>query len=224
MPSLPPVPGCLKAVITWQPGPGVKAQNVHHYSYTGTPPAATDLTAIATHLQTLVVAQFIPLCCNPCTYESVQMTDLASATGLQATVSAPTPGTEAGSLLPAQVAALVNYHIVNRYRGGKPRSYYPFGNQSALQGDDAWAPSFVSAVTGAALSVITGMSAFTSGGTQVTGQVAVSYYSGYNPPVTHPGGRVTQTPALRPGGPVLYKVTTATCNPIPGTQRRRLGR
>jgi hypothetical protein len=200
------------------------AQNVHHYSYTGTAPLAPDLTAIATHLQTLVVANFIPLCCNPTTYERVQLTDLASSSGAQITVSAPTPGTEAGNLLPAQVAALVNYHIGNRYRGGKPRSYYPFGNQAALNGDDAWQASFVSAVTAAANSVITGMSNFTQGGTVVTGQIAVSYYQGYNAPVTHPGGRVTQSPALRPGGPVKYAVTTATCNPMPATQRKRLGR
>jgi hypothetical protein len=224
MPALPPVPGCLKAVITWQPGPGVVAQNVHHYGYSGTAPIATDLTALAVHLQTLIVANFIPLCCNPTTYESVQLTDLASSTGLQATVSAPTPGTEAGLPLPAQVSALVNYHIVNRYRGGKPRSYYPFGNEAALQGDNAWQSSFIGAVTNAATNVIIGMSNFTSGGTVITGMVAVSYYQGYNAPVTHPGGRVTQTPALRPGGPVKYAVTTATCNPKIATQRRRIGR
>jgi hypothetical protein len=82
----------------------------------------------------------------------------------------------------------------------------------------------VSAVTAAANSVITSMSNFTAGGTVVTGMTAVSYYQGYNPAVTHPGGRVTQTPALRPGGPVKYAVTTATCNGMPASQRRRLGR
>jgi hypothetical protein len=211
-------------VLSWQAGPGPIAQNVLHYSYSGTAPSATDLAGAATHLNSLIQTNFIPLLWTGNTYLGCQLTDLASNTGAQVTAPVTLAGTLGGQTLAAQVAVLFNYHIATKYRGGKPRSYMPLGQGGSLANDDTWTTAFQSSCTSAIGALIAGMTPYTSGGLTITNQVAVGYYKGYAAPVTHPSGRVTQGLALNPSGPQKYVIISGTCNPKPGSQRKRLGR
>lgn len=223
-PALPNVPGCIKSTISYQPGPGPVAQSILHWDYSGSPPNQAAIDAFGTAMFAAAQGHLVGLFQSATALETITLLDLSSGTGVGGVYGSATAGTRVGTQLPAQVATLVNFRVAQHYRGGKPRMYAPWGNVADLQNDDTWNTSYVNAVTSAWSAFLVAVSGFTSGGMTVNKQCAVSYYKGYNPPVTHPGGRVTQSPALNPAGPSKYDITSFSVNPRISTQRRRLGR
>jgi hypothetical protein len=108
----------------------------------------------------------------------------------------------------AETAVLVNFTIARRYRGGKPRVYWPAGVSAQLNNPVSWQSTFVSAFR-------TAFNAFLNGVTSgITPPPAVDYLCSVS---YHTGG------ALRPT-PVVDKVLDWEVNAIPGSQRRRMGR
>jgi hypothetical protein len=224
MPALPPVPGCVKLNLHWQVGPDGNAQSVLHFSYTGSQPTQSAIAAWQVQINAAAAADFAPVMFTANQFIGSQVTDLASNTGNQGFTAAVVPGTRGGQTLAAQVATLVNKHINTRYRGGKPRTYLPWGQGGDLSNDETWTPAYVTAAANAYTTFIGAISNKTQAGTVFGQEVAVSYYSGFTVVTDPVTGRARNVPKLRTGGPVVYVITSSTVNPKPATLRARLQR
>ena len=142
------------------------------------------------------------------TLAQVMVSDLGPTPDLPGLATGSTAGSLTLQCLTAETAALVNIVIGRRYKGGHPRLYLPLGDTTTLNDATHWTTSFVTsfATNWAAFinSVVTGM----TGGPTLDYSCSVSYHSGH---------------ALRPT-PLVDKVLSWNMNPVPGSQRRRMGR
>lgn len=219
MPALPPVPQVLAVRWLFDVGSDTHVSTKWHIKYTGGPPTNADAAAIASGIYTASVTDIIPLLALANSLEGVEVTDLTSATSAQGTHLAHTAGSRAGPTLAAEVTALVNIGIGRRYRGGKPRNYWPFGTATDLSNPQLWNPGFSSLVTGNLESLLAAIDAVAIGTTLLTSLVNVSYYSGFTV-VLGSTGRAHNRSTPR-AVPIVDVASSITCNPIPGSQRRR---
>lgn len=221
MPPLPVVPATLKVKIGWNVGADVAAVTILHAKYTGGPPMPADTLALATDFHASIVSRFGALYNPTVALEYVEVTDLASSVGAQSTYTATHVGTRSGGPLAAATAVLVSWIIVRRYRGGKPRSYFPFFSDTDLASDLSWVSGSVTAMETAVQLFYDDLVTFTSGSTVITQLVQVSYYQGFTS-VTNPiTGRTKDVAKLRVGGPITDALVSLTVSPRPASQRRR---
>jgi len=219
--TLPPVPNVLKFQAHWTIGADVNAATIWHWLYTGAAPDAADCLTLATEFDGYLADFAEPLMDSENVLTGVTCTDLASTSGAQAEFEGTDTGTRSGGLLPAGVALLVNYQIARRYRGGKPRSYLPFGVSSDLASQSLWSGSFTGAVRAGYLTFQTAIDAVVAGSTDLSKQVNVSYFEGFtNEPYGSPT-KYRRVPTLRSGGPLVDPVTGVAVNVRPSSQRRR---
>lgn len=222
MPALPPVPNTLRCDFQFAVGADLTALVRWHLRYSGGPPSSSDLNSIAGGITGFYNTNIKPLVGAQVTLEQVTLVDIASSTGAQGSSVVSIVGTLVGTPLSGGTAVLVNHLINRRYRGGKPRAYWPGGTSSSLSTASKWTTSFVNSWNSGLASFLTSVLGLTSGSTTLTALVNVSYYQGFTN-VTNPiTGRVRAVPKLRAGGPVVDVVTLQQTNFIPGTQRRRL--
>jgi hypothetical protein len=101
---------------------------------------------------------------------------------------------------------IFNMHISRRYRGGKPRVYFPLGSATDMADPQHWTAAFLTSAGNAFNAVNNALQAFTSPTINTPALANVSYYSGGS---------------LR-SAPVVDLVSTTSANSIPGSQRRRI--
>lgn len=223
MPALPAVPNVARVEIQFNDEGDALIQSRLYWRYSGGPPSGADATSLANQIYAGAAAEFAPLLETTKTLIGVRFTDLSSASGADATHAANTPGTRSGNRLPASTCTLAVHIIGRRYRGGKPRTYWPFGTDSDLATAQAWTTGFSSALGGAWLGFFTAMNGYTAGSTALTAEVAVSYYHGFTV-VTNPiTGRAKNVSTLR-AAPVVDTVTTTLWPTKLASQRRRIVR
>lgn len=189
------------------------------FNYSSASPTAAQMTAIAAQWQGLLNSDLGALLSNNITQNQVVATDLGTSTGLVGISGTPHIGSRTGAGNPVQVCALIDYKIARRYRGGKPRGYWPYGISSDVVTENTWSASFQSTLNtqfGAAIASMTGSST----GVNITQHVNVSYYSGFTT-YTGSGGRPKTRATLR-ATPLVDPVVTHDVNPFLGTQRRRV--
>jgi hypothetical protein len=220
MPALPPVPATLRIDTEFAVGTDALVIARSFWAYSGSAPNSTTCLALATTIHGYGAAEFPPVMDSNVALNATRVTDLASPSGGDATYTAFHAGTRGSSLLPGGTTFLVNYKLGRKYRGGKPRNYFPFGTAADLTSPQAWSGSLVSAVQSAVGTWAATVAATASGGTTITQQVNVSYYSGFTP-FTTPSGRVKNISTLRPGGPLVNPITAIVANGVPSSQRRR---
>lgn len=221
MAPLPPVPDVIRAEIQWGVGPDPLAITRLWYQYTGGPPVAADCSAFAADLIVSLTAHFPALATSSIHCLGVRITDMASSTGADVTVTAALVGSRAGGIVPAGSAVLANYHVSRRYRGGKPRSYLPFLAASDISDAQDWSAGGVAAVLAAWSLIANGLVGDTSGSTNISAHVNVSYYEGFtNVPYGVPT-KYRRTPTLRVGGPQVDVINSITVPQRIASQRRR---
>lgn len=206
MAALPPVPGCIKAQIGWYIGGNARAENVLHFMVSGGPPSASALAGLAAIIQAAQVTEFKSSTSTANGIESCTCTDISSTSGAQGVGGTVTGGSLTGGYNSAATSMVINHHVSQRYRGGKPRSYLPLGNQANLSTPGQWTNTFATNMTTNWASFITQCLAATSGGVAITSFVAVSYYH---------AGAVRSTP-------VTYTINNSTARQQVGSQRRRI--
>lgn len=220
MPPLPSIAQHLKLKYEYSIGTDVTAATILHFRYTGGPPVAADCLALATDLHGAFVTHLVPLMPSTNSITGAEVTDLSSSSAAQATYTATDAGTRSGSELGAAVAALTSWGIARRYRGGKPRSYWPFGTSSDLSSSQVWNSTFLTAIQGGVQLWLNDALGFSSGSTSLTALSNVSYYSGFTSvqnPITH---RWRNVPTLRVA-PVTDDIVTFSHGPKLASQRRR---
>jgi hypothetical protein len=221
MPALPNVPGVLAVDFDFSVGQDLLAKVKRHYTYTGGPPSVADCNTIATDFLSLVSAFLLAMMHPSRSIEYVTVTDLTSPTSHQGANANHQVGTRTGADLGASVCLLENLVIGRRYRGGKPRSYWPFGTDTDLAASQVWSNTFQGLVAAALSLYDAGALAITSGSTNIAAPCSVSYYQGFTP-VTNPiTGRTRDVPTLR-AGPLTPDIITSTrISPNLASQRRR---
>lgn len=223
MPALPVVPGVCRIDVGWQVGTDLTAADRLFFSYTGGSPSSADCLAAATDIHGYAVTHLVPLLSEVMYLNDVRVTDMASVSGGDATYTDPVAGTRSVPGLSAQVCALVAYTIGRRYRGGKPRSYFPFGVSTDLGGEQIWSDAFVTAVNTGLGDWLGQIIDHAWGAPLIDAHVNVSYYSGFTSaqnPVTKRWRNIPTPRAV----PVVDGILGFACDKLLGTQRRRIQR
>jgi hypothetical protein len=187
--------------------------------YTGGPPSGANCASMATSFVAEGESALAGLISNYVGMSGCEVTDLTSATSGQGSGGTAWVGTRGTALLSPATAALVNFTISRRYRGGKPRVYLPAGISTDVATSGFWTAGFVSALDTAWWTFLTDV--LGSGvGCTIANQVNVGYYHGFTV-VTNPiTGRSRNVPTPL-GTPHIDNVTGFSVNRIIGSQRRR---
>ncbi len=220
MPPLPNVPQVCRVKFEFDVGSDHNVGATWHLKYTGGPPTVGDLNAYATDFVTFGATAFPALMHPSRSFEAVEITDLTSPTSAQGIFAASHVGTRAGVELAAQTCALVGLGIARRYRGGKPRNYWPFGIGADLADPQTWQSSLVTLVEGNLETLLGSMLGASHGTTVFTSLVSISYYAGFTV-VIGPSGRARNKSTVRGGAIPVDVANSIVMNPKPAAQRRR---
>jgi hypothetical protein len=225
MPALPPAPATIRVDILYSIGSDLTALDRLFIAYTGAAPTSAQCVTLAAALYVIFAAEIAVFMGGDNALEGVRVTDLASPTGGQGEHLQHTVGAAGGGPLGANVAGLASGKIGRRYRGGKPRTYFPVGSDIDMATPQTWLASFVTNMQAALDAIRADIAVTSAGATVLTHLVNVSYYSGFtvrpDPPI--PGVRAKNIPTLR-GAPVIDPYISWTFEPKLASQRRRLQR
>ena len=221
MPALPNYPQVLRLRYLWTIGIDLSASTTLHYSYTGTAPTNGVCDTLASDIYANAVTHLIPLVQNHNALVGMDVTDLTSDTAGNGNFTGTTAGTRGAEVLPAEVCLLNGLLINRRYRGGKPRSYWPFGVPGDLDTSQQWSSGAISDFFTGLVAHNNYCSSLLESGTQLTQLVSISYYKGFlavQNPIT---GRWRNVPTVRSAAITPDPVYGFVPNPKPGSQRRR---
>lgn len=223
MPPLPPAASTIRIQLKHTVGDDLDAIDRIYMSYAGEPPTTADLVALVSAIGTAWSTDLRSFAGAWVTLTEVLCQDLSSDTAAQASEAVSVVGTRAGAELPAGVAVLVNFGIARRYRGGKPRVYFPYFTDSDVLTPQSWAAASVANLQTAVQSFIAAISAAVWAGGGPMAQTSVSYYLGSTEVTTGvpPYVRGHTKPTLRVGTALTYPVTSVLVSSVPSSQRRR---
>lgn len=200
MPALPNAPKVLRITYKFAIGTDLGAVCREFYQYTGAGASAADLVLQANTIMLSANDLLIPMMGADRTLESVTITDLSSPTAPQGTsTNGPFVGSRAGGALPASAAVLQSQEILRRYRGGHPRTYWPFGTDDDVSTAQTWTTAFVNAVHTALVGHFASWSGSLVPGLGSVANVNVSYYQNFTVHMGTTGrARNVSTPRLAP--------------------------
>lgn len=219
MPALPPAPNVLRVILRYTFSSDTDVINRFFFRYTGAAPSNAELTTWANLIGTQWASKLAPLATADVTLTQVEVTDLTTSSSAQAVVTVSHPGSNTGGQLAAGTATLMNYGVQRRYRGGKPRSYLPYGAEADVLNGQQWVASWPTTVLTAYFAFLNAINAAPPGGTTIAAQVNVSYYHpepGFVP--SFPGEDVPSV--IRPTA-VIDDITSTTVSQTFASQRRR---
>lgn len=218
MPALPTIPNVLKISLLWSISSDVDARTTLYFSYSGAAPNNAACSAFATAAYNAFGA-FGEDWDVDTSLTGCEVIDLSSSSGGVGIHSATVAGNLTHPISGAS-AVLVNYAIARRYRGGRPRSYLPWGDQTVIGNRQTWGGTFVAAVTTHVQDAFAGIIGQTSGGTTISQHVNVSYYSGFTVETSPSSGRARNVPKLRTT-PVVDTIVGLSISTRIANQRRR---
>jgi hypothetical protein len=221
MPPLPVQPNIFKCKIGWTLGTDTDATNILHFHWTGTTPTAAIALAMATGIHATTVTNLIPLLNANNALGYVELTDLTTNTGIQERFTSSTAGTRGGPPLAAGTAVLMPLGISRRYRGGKPRVYWPFGGANDLTDATDWSGTFTTAVQSGVQNWRNAVLTVTSGGCSIDKWVNISQYHGFTAVQNPVTGRWKNVPTPRSVAIAPDDILTFHVGPKPASQRRR---
>lgn len=223
MPPLPAQPNVLEVKHLFSVGSDTTVSSRLFYTYSGTPPSDSVCVTIAGLIYTSVVANLIPLMCSDNDAIGVSVQDLSSSTGGFGEHVATTAGTRTGIPLSAGTCVLMNIQIARRYRGGKPRVYWPLGVASDLVSPQQWGSTPLADFHTGTSQLEDDTIAINTGGCDIQTLVNISYYSGFTA-VTNPiTGRTRDVPKVRSVAIPPDAFLGSSISPRPASQRRRNG-
>jgi len=220
MPTPPAVPEVIRFRLTGQLRNLAAWGNRIYVLYTGSTPGPADILAFCEGIAAAWGTDIAGLCSEYTYLLSVDGVDLSSDLGSNATADVDTPGTVDVDSVDNQIAATVRFDISRRYRGGKPKLFHPGAPINAVLDGSHWTTTFVNNVGTKYGDFNTAIQALSSGGCDLQGIVNVSLYKGFTSvenPITH---RYRDVPTYR-GAPQIDLVSSFTCDPVMGSQKRR---
>jgi len=177
MPARPSIANVIRIEVLWTQG-GIPAANVLHLGYSSDPPAAADLAALAHQVIEELKSGLQAYYTDDTTCTEVICTDLSSDSANVGSDSTAWTGTSEGVPVSAGSAFMVNWQQTRRYRGGKPRTYWPGFPANDLQTPSTWAVGAIGYMTAAITLFLANVQAFTHGSLVCTVLGCVSYVNG----------------------------------------------
>jgi hypothetical protein len=221
VPALPSVSFVFKIALAWDVGTDANAITDLHWLYAGLPPTGTQVTTWCTNFNALTSAEWPIVLGSSTKYLGVAMTDLTSPTSAEGFAGTSVTGTRAGSPLGAGTALLIHYPIGRRYRGGKPRSYLPWGTSADLDTRNTWDPTPLGVFSTTWAAILNAVPAAGPVGTAaLVSQVNVSYYGPPNRTITGSTGRVRTVSTVRTT-PIIDLISGFSASGKLASQRRR---
>lgn len=205
---LPAVPNFIKVNFKFSIGTNSNVSSHLFFHYTTGSIDDSLLTPTATAIAAAWGTNLKPWHHAQVSLDLVEVEDLGVPGSLPGSASGPGPGSRSGDMPFADVAVLINFHIPRRYRGGKPRVYMPLLNAADISAPNQWNATILGNLQTAWRAFITACHSLTGPALNPMDHSAISYIS---------GGSVRPTP-------LTDIVTLSVCSPIPGSQRRRMGR
>lgn len=219
MPPLPSVPNVVHAQLGFTDGGDTGVLATQYFRYSGGPPTATDLNALSADVFN-AARGFCPFLDSASALTGVRLTDLSAPTAAQGEFASDAPGTRGGDVLPGGTCVLVAYVINRRYRGGKPRNYFPFFVTDDLATRQLWEAGPLGLLGSEVGTYFTTVIGSSSGTTTFTDHVNVSYYDGFTVETNPTTGRARNVPKRRTT-PVVDTIVSYAVKANPASQRRR---
>ena len=180
MPALPDVPNTLKIAFRYSTTGLLEAGNRIYYTYSGGPPTVGNLNTMATDISTAWGTNMAGMMSSDYHLIGITITDLTSSTAAEGSWSGSIVGANSGHPPGIDAAMLQNFTIARRYRGGKPRTYWPWGVAGNVNSDDVtWTSAILTTAQGAWNGFNTALLGLTGVGCTLTAHVNVSYYKGF---------------------------------------------
>jgi hypothetical protein len=220
MPALPVVPQVLRISLKHTYGNDTDVISHLYFEYSGTAPTVAELNTFASSVSSSWNATLRTHATAACVLVGVDVIDLTSATSAVGIWTGSLAGTNGESDFPHGTAVLVNYAIARRYRGGKPRSYFPYGGYTDAANGNNWSTSFITAFTTSLTTFIADIVALTWTGATISEQVSVSLYEGFVSSQNPLTNRWRNIPTPRATA-LIDPIVSWAVNPKYGSQRRR---
>lgn len=215
---LPDVP-CVRVRLIYNTQASKAAGNRFYVSYAGAAPSAATLNTLATSIEGLWGSAIAPLIATEYSLNEVDVLDIATDAGASGSWTGEEAGTRSGTGLPDQCAVNIEFDIARRYRGGKPRIFFPPPVDTDLFSPAEYNAAFVTAATTGVEAFFSGIEALTPGTMTSLTHVNLSYYKGFTN-YTPPSGRARAVPTYRPEA-LHDDITGYSVKEIIGSQRRR---
>jgi hypothetical protein len=220
MPALPAVPGVIKCQLTCTIGNDTNAMCRFYIRYAATAPTPAQLTTFAAAIATAWAAN-MPITYPPASsLTGVFCEDLTTSSSAIGAWSGSVIGTNGGGIIPNAAAAMMQFLIARRYRGGKPKVFLPIGAASDIGVGGVWLPAFITAATAAFQTFMAAVIAAAWPGAGLVQQASVSYYNGFNPVQNPITGRWRNVPRLRLA-PLIDDIIGIVMEAGIASQRRR---
>jgi len=219
--TTPPLPAspCLRVRCIWNEGEPGEGGIRFYLSYAGSAPTGANCVTIATDIAAAWASDLSALTPEDIALNEVDVLDIATDSGLSGQWTGTNTGTRGASGVPYQIAMNVEYGIARRYRGGKPRSYFPFGVLGDFQSDATWTSAFVTATNTGVAAFFTAVQAISVGAVGALEHVNLSYYKGFTN-IANSSGRERAVPTYRTTA-LLDTITGYSAKTLLGSQKRR---
>jgi len=218
----PPASPCARVRLIYQDSGGNQSGNRFYVSYAAGPPSGANCSALATSIAGLWNTDIAPIVNDDVSLIEVDVLDIATTLGASGTVSVSHAGTRAGTPLPIQCATNVEIDIAQRYRGGKPRLYWPPPVTGDQIDPSRFNSTFIALANTQTAAFFTAVNALAPTGFGTIAHVVLSFYEGKNtttPPWRGPGYKYP--PKYRSPSALLYAVEGYACKAVIGSQKRR---
>lgn len=220
MPALPDVPGVVKVQHRFNDGLDTAAICREYFRYTGGPPSAGDALTLATAINALFVTDLLGQLGSVNVHTATVVTDLSSDMGGAGEYLSSNTGTRSGSQFAGGTAVLENKVMLRRYRGGKPRVYWPFFTDTDFLTPQSWLTASLTGLHSALATYYAAVNGETAGTTVLGGLCNVSYYAGFasvQNPVTKRWRNISTPRAT----PIVDDIGSYSIHTSPASQRRR---
>lgn len=194
--------------------------NRFYLSYAGSAPTAANCVTLANDIASAWNTRIPPIIYVNTALTEVDVLDIATDSGNFGTVTVDHPGSMSSATLTSNVATNVEFDLARRYRGGKPRMFWPAPDGTSLLSEDKFTPTFVALVNTVTGEFFSDIEALSVGAVGALQHVNVSYYQGFTN-VTNSSGRTRAAPKYRTPTAKVDQITGYACKSVVGSQRRR---
>lgn len=214
-----PASPCVRVRLIYSHASGLSAGSRFYLSYSGSAPSGANCATLATDIANQWNSNLAAEFSSDWTLTEVDVLDIATDSGLSAQVAVSHPGTDSGTSAPAQCAMNVEFNISRRYRGGKPRMYFPPGLAGDLANDSTWNSAKITSMNAQILTFFNAIEALSVGSMGTLQHVNLSYYKGFTNH-TNTSGRERAVPTYRDTA-LLDTISGYSMKAVVGSQRRR---
>lgn len=214
---------CLRTALDYTDADGNKSGSRFFLGYAGAgPPTGADCTTLAGDVAAAWATHIAPQIGPGIRLTEVDVLDIATDVGLSGQWHGDNAGTLGGAVaVPIQIAVNVEFGLARRYRGGKPRMYFPPPTTDAFAALNRWKDTYVTAMNAAVLAFFGQVTAVALGSIGALNHVSISYHHGETLPATVAGERQAAHETLRAAGKVDQITGYFTKSGMSSQKRRR---